>query len=143
MDVLGNTKGLAPSELKRVAKLFQRRLGQEEIVSPELAREVHALAHELRRRIGMLISREGKVLEVFLGTHQILYLPDLGRYRLGQARLRRLRLVFSDLSENGEIPKIPQDINTDLQKLRLDAVVSVRNVGKDRKSTRLNSSHRL
>src|SRR5262249_35732488 len=94
----GNVHGLAASELKRVERLFERSLDQTEIVSLALARELYRLAHELRRRIGLLISREGHIEEVFLGTKDILYLPDLGRYRLGQGRLRRLRLLFSDLS---------------------------------------------
>lgn len=122
----GNLKGLAPSELRSVERLFQRRLGKDEIVSLDFARELFDTASQLRRRIGVLVSREGYVEHVALGTKDILYLPDLGRYRLGRGRLRRLRLLFSDLSE-GEAPAlIPTDIFTDLEKLRLDMVVSLK-----------------
>jgi GTP-binding protein HflX len=79
--------------------------------------------------VGLLVSREGRIEEVFLGSREILYLPDLGRYRFGRGRLRRLRLIFSDLSTSSDEAAIPADIYTDLQKLRLDTVVSVKMVG--------------
>jgi GTPase len=122
----GNLKGLAPSEIRRIEKLYQRKVDKEEIVPFELAREIFRTAAELRRRIGVIISREGRVEEVVVGTKDILYLPDLGRYRLGLGRLRRLRLIFSDLSNADRSPIIPTDIYTDLEKLRLDMVVSVK-----------------
>jgi GTP-binding protein HflX len=82
--------------------------------------------------VGVILSREGKIEKVLIGTREILYIPDLGRYRLGRGRLRRLRLIFSDLSKGGDgRATIPSDIYTDLEKLRLDAVVSVRENGTD------------
>ncbi len=129
-EVKGNIKGLAPSELKAVRKLFQRSVDAEEIVSLELAREIYGLAERLRRRVGVLIDRQGRIVEVALGTKDILYIPDLGRYRLGRGRLRNLRLVFSDLSNNSEEATIPYDIFTDLERLRFDAVVSVRSLSR-------------
>ncbi|MBX7143230.1 MAG: GTPase HflX [Oligoflexia bacterium] len=127
--VRGNTKGLAPSQLRSVEKLFVRRFGAEEIVPLDVAREVFKVAQAIKRRIGVLVSREGRVEEVFVGSREILYLPDLGRYRYGRGRLRRLRLIFSDLSTAYDEPHIPADIYTDLQKLRLDSVVAVRVLG--------------
>jgi GTP-binding protein HflX len=125
-EISGNTKGLAPSELRAIRKLFQRSVDAHELVSLDLAREMTALGAALRRRIGVLINRQGRIVEVVLGTKDILYLPDLGRYRLGRGRLRNLRLVFTDLSNNQEEASIPYDIYTDLERLRFDAVVSVR-----------------
>lgn len=124
--VAGNTKGLAPSEVRAVAKLFQRSVAPDEIVSLDLAREMVSLGEGLRRRVGVLINRQGRIEEVILGTKEILFLPDLGRYRLGRARLRNLRLVFTDLSNNREEATIPYDIYTDLERLRFDSVVGVR-----------------
>jgi GTPase len=124
--VAGNTKGLAQSEIRAVAKLFQRSVSPDEIVSLDLGREMVALAEALRRRIGVLINRQGRIEEVILGTKEILFLPDLGRYRLGRARLRNLRLVFTDLSNNKDEATIPYDIYTDLERLRFDSVVGLR-----------------
>lgn len=124
--VAGNTKGLAQSEIRAVAKLFQRSVSPDEIVSLDLGREMVLLAEALRRRIGVLINRQGRIEEVILGTKEILFLPDLGRYRLGRARLRNLRLVFTDLSNNKDEATIPYDIYTDLERLRFDSVVGLR-----------------
>lgn len=124
--VAGNTKGLAQSEIRAVAKLFQRTVSPDEIVSLDLAREMVFLGEQLRRRVGVLINRQGRIKEVILGTKDILFLPDLGRYRLGRARLRNLRLIFTDLSNNKEEATIPYDIYTDLERLRFDTVVGVR-----------------
>jgi GTP-binding protein HflX len=99
----------------------------DEIVSLDLAREMCFLGEQLRRRIGVLINRQGRIEEVILGTKDILFLPDLGRYRLGRARLRNLRLVFTDLTNEKNQATIPYDIYTDLERLRFDAVVGVRN----------------
>ena len=124
-QVTGNTKGLSPSELRAVSKLYNRRVGKDELVSYEVARELAEVANQLRRRVGLLISREGRIEEVFLGTKDILYLPELGRYRYGKGRLRRLRFVFSDLS-NKETVEIPHDVYGDLEINRFDAVVAVK-----------------
>ncbi len=125
--VSGNTKGLAPSEIRAVAKLFQRSVSPDEIVSLDLAREMCFIGEQLRRRVGVLINRQGRIEEVILGTKDILFLPDLGRYRLGRARLRNLRLVFTDLTNEKNQVTIPYDIYTDLERLRFDSVVGIRN----------------
>ena len=125
MKVKGNLKGLNNSKIKRVSKLFNRKFSSEETVNPAFARELFDLAKEYRRMIGALVDRDGRVIEVFIGQREILYLPDLGRYRVDPGRLRRLRLVYSDLSNKTE-PSFTNDIKTDLQKLRLDAVISVK-----------------
>lgn len=127
-ELHGNVRGLAPAERRAIEKLYTRKLDRDEIISLELARELWRIATELNRRIGLLVSREGHIEEVVVGTRDILYLPDLGRYRLGQGRLRRLRLIFSDLGKR-ETPSLPNDIITDLEKLRLDAVVAVKGDG--------------
>lgn len=132
MNVEGELRGLAPFQIRQAERLFRRNVDSDQLVSLALGREVYQVAKALGRRVGVLLSREGKVEKVILGTREILYLPDLGRYRLGSGRLRRLRLVFSDLSkeENGEAV-IPSDIYTDLEKLRLDAVIAVRENDQD------------
>ncbi|MFN4896880.1 MAG: GTPase HflX [Pseudomonadota bacterium] len=125
-EIFGNSRGLAPSELRSVRKLYQRSVDATELVSLELAREMLLVAQELRRRIGVLINRQGRVEAVILGTKEIIYLPDLGRYRLGRSRLRNVRLVFTDLSRDKEQAAIPYDVYADLERLRFDVVASVR-----------------
>lgn len=130
-EISGNTKGLAPSELKAVERLFRRSVDPDELIGFDVAREMCEVAQKLSRRVAVLIDRQGKIVEVILGTKEIIYIPDLGRYRLGRGRLRTLRLVFTDLSKSEPDPsmqeaKIPFDIYGDLERLRFDAVVSLR-----------------
>lgn len=123
--ITGNIRGLSVSELAQVERLYTRKIEPHQLVSMEFARELWGIGNSLRRRVGALISREGRVQEVFIGTKELLYLPNLGRYRLDAGRLRRLRLIFSDLSSD-PAPEIPLDIYADLEKLRLDLVASVK-----------------
>ncbi|MEZ4754603.1 MAG: GTPase HflX [Bdellovibrionota bacterium] len=123
--VKGNIKGLSSSKVKRINRLYSRQLPSSDIVNSQFADELFQLAKEFSRMIGVLVDREGSVVEVFVGRNNIIYLPDLGRYRSAPGRLRRLRLIYSDLSNKPE-PGITNDIKTDLQKLRLDAVVSIK-----------------
>jgi GTPase len=125
--VFGDTRSLAPSQVKKLGKLFQRKLYADELVSLEVARELLDIAILLRRRVGILVSREGHIEEVIVGDFHILYLPDLGRYRFGAGRLRRLRLIFTDLSRSDKA-QIPPDIMTDLEQLRLDTVAGIKQV---------------
>lgn len=123
--ISGNIKGLSPLEIKNLNKLFWRKVAKDQIISLDLARELYTISEQIQRKVGIILSREGEVTEVFVGTKEILYLPDLGRYRLGQARLRRLRLIYPDFSPKDGIV-IPNDIYGDLEKLRLDMVVGIK-----------------
>jgi GTPase len=122
----GNIKALPQSSIKSLQKIFSRKCDPESIIPYNLAEELLTIAHKINRRIGVLVAREGTIEEVIVGTKDILYLPDLGRYRYGKGRLRRLRLVFTDLSGKSSDPVIPSDVVTDLEKLRLDMVVSIK-----------------
>ena len=126
--VSGNTRSMNAAALKRIERLYRRQIAADELVPLEFGRELYELSAECGRRIGVLVSREGEIEEVFVGNKDILYLPDLGRYRLAEGRLRRLRLIFGDLSRGHE-PHLPNDIITDLERLRLDTVTAVKNCG--------------
>ncbi len=120
-----NTDGLKPKEKKSIERLAERKV--DGLISRELAKELVTVSRAVSRKIALLIDREGEILEVVVGSRSIIYLPDLGRYRLGTGRLRRVRLVFPEIVERE--PAIPHDIYTDLLKLRLDAVIGVSVVG--------------
>ncbi|MCB0339546.1 MAG: GTPase HflX, partial [Bdellovibrionales bacterium] len=124
--VFGNTQGLAQSNIRTLEKLSRRKIPKRDIVTLEFARELCSQARTLGRQVGVLIDRQGRILHILIGSKERLYLPDLGRFRFGQGRLRTLRLVFVDLSENDAPPSFPEDIYTDLEKLRLDMVVAVK-----------------
>ena len=120
-QVSGNTAGLKASHSKRLLATYRRRVQQRELVSPELARHLTELSREIGRQVGVLVNRRGEVEHVIVGDARQLVLPDVGRARAGQARLRGLRLVHTHLKDE----PLTRDDLTDLVLLRLDAVLAV------------------
>jgi GTP-binding protein HflX len=82
-----------------------------------------ALSRELKRVIGVLVDRRGRIESLMLGDAKRIYLPDIGRARGGGVRLRGVRLIRTFLTA-GDL--LAQDDLTDLSKLRLDAVICLR-----------------
>ena len=121
MDISGNTLGLKTSELRVLRNTYRRRVGPHEIVSPELARHLSAISREINRQVGVLINRKGEIESVVVGNAHKLELPDIGRARAGQVRLRGLRLVHTHLKSE----PLTRDDLTDLALLRLDMVAAL------------------
>lgn len=92
-----------------------------EIVSPELARHLTEFSHQTHRQVGVLLNRKGNVEAVVVGNAHQLQLPDIGRARAGQVRLRGLRLVHTHLKSE----PLTRDDLTDLALLRLDMVAAI------------------
>lgn len=117
----GNTQGLKPNQLRRIEKLYQRRIPPHEIVTPEFARQLSELSHETRRQIGALIDRKGYVEYVVVGDARRIELPDFKRVRTAGDRFRGLRCVHTHL--RGE--DLTRDDLTDLALLRLDLMAAI------------------
>jgi GTP-binding protein HflX len=107
--------------LRRIEKLYTRRIPSHEIVTPEFARQMAELSHETRRQIGALIDRKGHVEYVMVGDNRRIELPDFKRIRVAVDRFRGLRCVHTHL--RGE--ELTQDDLTDLALLRLDLMVAI------------------
>jgi GTP-binding protein HflX len=120
-NVQGNTQGLKPNQLRRIEKLYSRRIAPHQIVTPEFARQLTELSHETRRQIGALIDRKGYVEYVIVGDARRIEWPDLKRTRVAADRFRGLRAVHTHL--RGE--ELTQDDLTDLALLRLDLMVAL------------------
>ncbi len=120
-EPVGNTLGLKPSELKHLRNTFRRRVASDEIVSHELASHLTEFSHETNRQVGVLLTRKGDVEFVIVGNAHQLHLPDIGRARAGQARLRGLRLVHTHLKSE----PLTRDDLTDLALLRLDLIAAI------------------
>ncbi|HYX28512.1 MAG TPA: GTPase HflX [Pyrinomonadaceae bacterium] len=117
----GNTQGLKPNQLRRIEKLYQRRISPKEIVTPEFARQLSELSHETNRQIGALIDRKGYVEYVIVGDARRIELPDFKRVRVAGDRFRGLRCVHTHL--RGE--ELTRDDLTDLALLRLDLMAAI------------------
>jgi GTP-binding protein HflX len=120
-QITGNLQGLQPSQRRALERTYRRRVAPRQVVSPELARHLTELSHDLGRQVGVLLGRDGTVRNVVVGDAHSLLLPDVGRLRGGVGRFRGLRLVHTHL--RGE-PLTRDDLN-DLALLRLDLVAAI------------------
>src|SRR5438132_5210842 len=117
----GNTHGLKPNQLRRLEKLYQRRIPPRQILTSEFARQLSELSHETNRQIGALIDRKGYVEYVIVGDARRIELPDFKRVRVAGDRFRGLRCVHTHL--RGE--DLTRDDLTDLALLRLDLMAAI------------------
>ena len=121
IQVFGNTRGLKANQVQQLERLFRRRLDADVLLNNDFARQLTELSREIRRQVGVLIDRRGNVAHVMVGGPTSLALPDWGRLRAGEGRLRGLRCIHTHLADEG----LTRDDQTDLLLLRLDAMVSV------------------
>ena len=96
--IFGRTNGLKPSEKKRLANLYNRRVGASRLLSAELARTLAALSGELEKPIGLLMDRAGRVLRVAVGDAKEIPVPQTA---LVETRLSGYRLVHTHLGNGG------------------------------------------
>lgn len=117
----GNTGGLKANQLRRLDNLYRRRIPPQQIITHELARDVSRLSAEIRRQVGVLVNRAGKIVFVIVGDRQQIVIPDTREYRVAPGRLRGLRCIHTHLSQE----PLTQDDLTDLALLRLDLMAAV------------------
>lgn len=108
--------------MKGLERISRRRISPDQIISPELARELCGLSAELGRQIGILISRAGQVESVIVGDHKSILIPALNQFRASGGRLKGLRCVHTHLA--GE--DITEDDLMDLLFLRLDLMTIIK-----------------
>ena len=105
----------------RLERLYRRRVPADQVITPELTRACTELSHELRREIGLVITRRGTVEQVIVGNGRELMLSDASRYRAGHRFLRGVRLIHTHL-HNGPLT---QHNLTTLALLRLDLIAAI------------------
>jgi GTP-binding protein HflX len=120
-EITGNRVGLKPSELSALERVYRRRVSPHEVVSAELASFLCEISRSIARQVGVLISRQGNVEQVFVGDASRIMLPEVGRLRAGHGRFRGLRLVHTHLRNE----PLSRDDLVDLALLRLDLVAAV------------------
>lgn len=117
----GDLSSLAAVEKSGLERLYHHLTEPGHLASDALVQRMTGLAARLRRQVGVLIDRNGRVTHVLCGDDHELQLPDLGRFGADAGRLRGLRLVHVHLK--GE-PLSEDDLN-DLVRLGLDLVAAI------------------
>jgi len=125
--LFGNTGGLKPNQIKRLQNLYRRRVPPEYLITNELARELTRFSYKIRRQIGLLINRQGKIASVIIGDAQGIHIPDTSEYRASPGRLKGIKCIHTHLHNEG----LTTDDLTDLSLLRLDlmAVITIKKDG--------------
>jgi GTP-binding protein HflX len=119
--IFGNCAGLKPNQTRRLENLYRRRMPPEVLVTPELARDLCLLSHEIRRQVGVLIERSGRIVFIVVGDTRRIVIPAPDDYRAAPGRLSGLRCIHTHLNDE----PLTQDDLTDLALLRLDLMAAV------------------
>jgi GTPase len=114
--------GLKANQLRRLEKMYQRRIPPAQIVTPEFARQLTEISHEIGRQVGVLVDRKGHVTDVVVGDATKIVLPAQDRSRLGHSRFNGLRCLHTHI--RGE-KRLTHDDLTDLALLRLDLMAAI------------------
>jgi GTP-binding protein HflX len=102
--------------------MYQRRIPPAQIVTPEFARQLTEISHEIGRQVGVLVDRKGHVTDVVVGDATKIVLPAQDRSRLGHFRFNGLRCLHTHIrGEKG----LTHDDLTDLALLRLDLMAAI------------------
>jgi GTP-binding protein HflX len=117
----GNVAGLRNTQIKRIETLYDFTTYPEFIAEPELAHLLVDLSHEIRRQIGILIDRNGKVIYAIVGDAQRIVIPITTGYMAIPGRLKGLRLFHTHLKNEA----LTRDDLTDLALLRLDYITAI------------------
>jgi GTP-binding protein HflX len=124
--LFGNTAGLKANQIRRLENFYRRRIQPKFLISHELTRDLSALSHEIRRQIGLLVNRQGKIAFVIVGDSRKIIIPPISEYRAAPGRLKGLRCIHTHLTKE----PLTNDDLTDLALLRLDMMAVVVNGAK-------------
>ncbi|MCS6897054.1 MAG: GTPase HflX [Nitrospira sp.] len=87
-------------------------------MGPDLAKAMSHLTLDIRRPVGVFLTRRGIVQEVIVGTDLTLSPATAAKFRTGPRSLRGLRLIRTQLRDE----PLSQESITDLAFLRLDMI---------------------
>ncbi len=119
--IYGETDSLKADQKRRLENLYRRRELSSFVVSPELCHEMSKLSFELRRQIGLLIDRTGKIASVIVGDSHKIFIPDLEKYKAVHGRLSGLKCIHTHLNHS----PLSNDDFTDLVLLRFDLMAAI------------------
>jgi GTPase len=134
----GNISGLKASQIAGLEDIYDRRVSPQYLVSPEIADELCRISLEIRRQIGVLVNRQGKVTSVIVGDYHGIVLPDISEHRSAADRLKGLRCIHTHLKAE----PLSHDDLTDLSLLRLD-LMAVLTLTPDGKPLEVMAAHIL
>jgi GTP-binding protein HflX len=125
--IYGDTKGLKPSQVKQLRRIYHERLPADCIVTPEFAQRLAAASTDLNQPLCAYVNRRGQVIRVGVGSPRQTQIPPVELPRYGAERLCGIRCIATDLREADEQPTVASLTALALQ--RLDALVMLHLTG--------------
>ncbi|PSR19104.1 GTPase HflX [filamentous cyanobacterium CCP3] len=116
--VYGNLKGLKPSQLKQLQRLYHQRLPGDCVVTPEFAQRLAAVSTDIDSPLCAYINRRGQVIRVGVGTLRQTQIPPSELPRYGAERLSGIRCVTTQF----ELAPPSDTILTTMALQRLDVL---------------------
>ena len=122
-SVHGNTQGIKNSMLKEMEGLYDSDMEtlRHELVSDEIIEALSRYTDKINREVSVYIARDGMVMDVSIGSHDRVGLPDI-RVRRGRRRLTGIRCVHTHPGGFAQLSAV--DIKT-LKRMTFDAMIVI------------------
>lgn len=120
-NIYGNLTGLKSNQIRRLERIYRRKVPADQVITQELANYLSELSREIGRQIGILVDRRGTIDYVIIGDQKQIEIPEIGRFRAGYRRLRGLRYLHTHLID----APLNRDDFVDLALLRFDLVGAI------------------
>ncbi|MEM9485782.1 MAG: GTPase HflX [Cyanobacteria bacterium P01_F01_bin.116] len=100
MDTIyGELKGLKPSQLKQLRRLYHQRIPGSQITNREFAQRLASISTDINQPVCAYIDRRGHVLRVGIGSPRQTQIPAMELPRYGAERLCGIRCVATQLKQ--------------------------------------------
>jgi GTP-binding protein HflX len=97
--IYGNLKGLKPSQLKNIQRIYHQRIPGDRFTTPEFAQRLAAISTEINQPVCAYINRRGQVIRVGVGSPRQTQIPPLELPRYGAERLCGIRCIATKLKK--------------------------------------------
>lgn len=120
-EVRGNINGVRQSLLDEIGRLYDFTLSREEFVSEEMVHALETYTKKLGREIAVVISRDGRVLDVSIGDDQSAQFASL-RLTRSEKRLSGARCIHTHPNGSAKLSDVDRG---SLLHNRLDAMCAI------------------
>ena len=117
----GNTAGLRNTQINIIQTLYEHHIPPEQVSTQDLTDLLVEFSYTIRRQIGLLIDRNGKIIYVIVGEPHRIMIPVTDGYMALPGKLKGLRLLHTHLKDE----PLTRDDLTDLALLRLDYITAI------------------
>ncbi|MEO1592540.1 MAG: GTPase HflX, partial [Cyanobacteria bacterium J06632_22] len=95
--IYGELKGLKPSQLKQLNRIYHQRLPRDRTTTPEFAQRLAAISTDINQPVCAYVDRRGHVVRVGVGSPRQTRIPSRELPRYGAERLCGIRCISTQL----------------------------------------------